>query len=100
MKRVAALAALLLPLAVSALELNVASRAQLEQLDGIGVVLAEQILVERGKAPFADWSDLRKRVKGIGAKRIRQWQAQGVTVGDEHGAAQATAVPPPKEQGK
>jgi len=90
MKRTLLAAALLCPLAAAALEINEASRAQLEQLDGVGVTMAAQMLAERAKAPFAGWDDLRQRVKGIGSKRAAQWQAQGVTVngeGDRRGAA-------------
>jgi hypothetical protein len=35
--------------------------------------------------PFAGWEDLRKRVKGLGPRRIAQWQSQGVTVNGERG---------------
>ena len=101
MKRHAVLVACLLaPFAALALEINDANRAQLEQLDGVGVTMAEQMLTERTKAPFAGWDDLRKRVKGIGAKRARQWQAQGVTVNGERGTSTAVAPRSSKEQGK
>lgn len=74
------LVALLAPGVAGALELNDASRAQLEQLSGVGVDTAERILQERGKAPFRDWSDLQQRVKGISGKRLAQLQAQGLRV--------------------
>jgi competence protein ComEA len=61
-------------------ELNDATRAQLEQLHGIGVVMAERILVERDKAPFTGWEDLARRVKGMRGARIERLKAQGVTV--------------------
>lgn len=98
------LAALLCPLFATALEINVASRAQLEQLNGVGVTMAEQMLAERAKAPFAGWDDLRQRVKGIGSKRAAQWQAQGVTVNGE-GERRAATTPRDsakgdKEQGR
>jgi|GEM_PF-2471332 len=103
MKLLTLMVAALLPLAAEALEINDASRAQLEQLDGIGVATAERILAERARAPFAGWSDLQKRVKGLSARRVQQWQAQGVTVNSER--AEFTAVAPRpaaggKEQGR
>jgi competence protein ComEA len=91
---------LLLSFTASALEINDASRAQLEQLNGVGVTMADQMLAERAKAPFAGWDDLRKRVKGIGSKRVQEWQSQGVMVNGERGTGAAVAPRPTKEQGK
>jgi len=70
----------LLPFAVAALEINTATRAELEQLNGVGVAMAERVLNERAKAPFRDWDDLQRRVKGIAGARIERLQAQAVTV--------------------
>lgn len=64
----------------AALEINDASRAQLEQLNGLGVTRVEQILRARARAPFAGWDDLRARVKGIGTKGAQRLGAQGLTV--------------------
>jgi competence protein ComEA len=100
MKAIALLLGLLLSFAASALEINDANRAQLEQLNGVGVTMADTMLREREKAPFAGWDDLRKRVKGIGGKRMQEWQAQGVTVNGERGTGTAGAPKPAKEQGK
>jgi competence protein ComEA len=91
---------LLLLFTASALEINDASRAQLEQLNGVGVTMADQMLAERAKAPFAGWDDLRKRVKGIAGKRMQEWQSQGVMVNGERGTGTAVAPAPAKEQGK
>lgn len=88
------IAALLVSSSASALEINDANRAQLEQLNGVGVTLAEKILVERDKARFAGWDELRQRVKGISGKRVAEWQAKGVTVNGEGPTAQR------KEQAK
>lgn len=99
MQRIHLFVALLFPLVAAALEINDASRAQLEQLNGVGVTMAEQMLAERAKTPFAGWDDLRKRVKGIGSKRMQQWQAQGVTVNGER-TATVVAPKPAMEQGK
>lgn len=70
----------LLPLAAAALEINTATRAELEQLNGVGVAMAERVLNERAKAPFRDWDDLARRVKGMRGARSERLQAQGVTV--------------------
>ena len=90
----ALLVAGVLPLAAYSLEINEATRAQIEQLDGVGVTMADRMLEERARQPFAGWDDLRKRVKGLGPRRIEQWQAQGVTVNGERGLAA------PREQSK
>lgn len=97
MKCFALLLAACLPLAVQALEINGASRADLEQLRGVGVTLADKMLKERDKAPFAGWEDLRARVKGLGARRVQEWQGQGVTVNGERGVFTAAAPRQPKE---
>jgi len=62
------------------LEVNIASQAQLEQLEGVGPGLAERILAARAKAPFTDWRDLRRRVSGMGPKLARKLSGQGLRV--------------------
>jgi competence protein ComEA len=81
-----------------ALELNDANRAQIEQLNGVGVSTAEVILQERAKAPFRDWIDLSQRVKGLSGKRLEQLQQQGVTVNGVPGTF--TAGAPRKKDSK
>jgi len=70
----------LLPALAAAVEVNTATRAQLEQLPGLGVAMTERILQARGERPFADWDDLAARVAGIGGKRAEQLHRQGLTV--------------------
>lgn len=50
---------------------NSASQAQLESLPGIGPKLAQRIIDERSRRPFADPTDLR-RVPGIGVKTLER----------------------------
>ncbi|MFN7572794.1 MAG: ComEA family DNA-binding protein [Betaproteobacteria bacterium] len=70
-----------LPLATAALEINDANRAQLEQLNGLGVETTARILAEREKSgAFRDWADLQRRVKGLRGKRLEQLDQQGLTV--------------------
>jgi competence protein ComEA len=64
--------------AAHALDLNRATRAQLERLDGLGVVTVERLLAERARRPFRDWSDLAARVKGLNGRRLEQLQRQGL----------------------
>jgi competence ComEA-like helix-hairpin-helix protein len=51
------------------IDINTASAAELDTLPGIGPVLAERIIAERQKRPFANVDELR-RVSGLGPKRI------------------------------
>src|SRR2546429_2298245 len=76
-------ASLLAPNCAWAQEINTATRAELEQLNGIGVTMAERILVERERAPFKSWDDLERRVKGMRGARVQRLQAQGATVNGE-----------------
>ncbi|HTT13622.1 MAG TPA: DUF655 domain-containing protein [Burkholderiaceae bacterium] len=75
---------------VAAQEINTATRAELERLDGLGVTMTERLLVERERAPFKDWDDLERRVKGMKGARVQRLQAQGATVNGEPGSRPAT----------
>jgi competence protein ComEA len=70
----------LLPAAALALEVNTATRAQLEQLQGLGVATVERVLRAREQRPFADWDDLATRATGLRGKRAEQLDRQGLTV--------------------
>jgi competence protein ComEA len=80
------------PRCAAALEINEATRAQLEQLSGVGVDLAGRILDERAKAPFSDWNDLTRRVKGLKRQRAAGLSGQGLTV--QGRAAQPEQIDP------
>lgn len=93
-RHVAQTAALALVLACStagALEVNQASLAELEALGGVGTIMAARVVEAREQKPFADWADLRRRVKGVGPTAAARLSAQGLTV---NGAPYAPAVPP------
>lgn len=64
----------------AAVDVNQASQAELESLQGIGPALSVRILDERKKALFKDWSDLTRRVKGIGVSHATKFSAAGLTV--------------------
>lgn len=64
----------------AAVDVNLATRADLESLQGVGVALAERMLDARRAGPFRDWNDLRARVKGIDRVRAAALSAQGLTV--------------------
>jgi len=53
------------------ININTASKPELELLPGVGPALADRILAERARAPFARVEDL-GRVRGIGAKTIEK----------------------------
>ena len=65
---------------LASLELNQASRAQLESLPGLGPALTERLLAARQQQPFADWPDLLRRVKGLGPRLAARLSAQGLRV--------------------
>jgi competence protein ComEA len=77
------------------LELNEASRAQLESLPGIGPALADRLLAARAQQPFTDWTDLRRRVRGIGPALAARLSAEGLRV--QGGAFDAAAPAPPPQ---
>jgi competence protein ComEA len=62
------------------LELNTASRAELESLPGIGPALAERLLKARQRQDFEDWADVMRRVSGIRAATAARLSAQGLRV--------------------
>jgi competence ComEA-like helix-hairpin-helix protein len=54
------------------INLNTASRAELQELPGVGSELAERIVAERKKKPFWHYQDLVERVPGIGEKTLEK----------------------------
>ncbi|HLO95934.1 MAG TPA: helix-hairpin-helix domain-containing protein [Burkholderiaceae bacterium] len=62
------------------LELNRASRAELESLPGLGPSLVGLMLGAREQAPFRDWQDLARRVKGMGPRSMARLSAAGLRI--------------------
>lgn len=70
----------LIAAAAAAADVNTATQAELERIKGIGVQLSSALVAERAKRPFADWQDLRARVRGIGPKQAASLSQSGLTV--------------------
>ena len=63
-----------------ALEVNLASEAELDGLRGIGPPFTRRLMDERQRYAFQDWQDLMNRVAGMGPKVARSLSQQGLTV--------------------
>jgi competence protein ComEA len=63
-----------------ALDINLASEADLDSLKGVGPATTQRLLAERGQGPFGNWADLMARVKGLRAPTARKLSDQGLTV--------------------
>lgn len=62
------------------LDLNQATEMELDGLKGVGPVLSREVINERQKAPFKDWNDATRRVKGLGPQKAESLSEQGVRV--------------------
>ncbi|QNP50392.1 helix-hairpin-helix domain-containing protein [Diaphorobacter aerolatus] len=80
-------------LALAAVDINKATEAELDGIKGIGPATTRLIVDERKTAPFADWTDLTRRVKGIGAKRAAKLSAEGLMVNGQSYEVTAQAAP-------
>ncbi|OYU29886.1 MAG: hypothetical protein CFE39_16360 [Comamonadaceae bacterium PBBC2] len=65
------------------IELNQATEIELDGLKGIGPATTRQVLAERQKTPFKDWSDVLARIRGLGAHKAAQLSDQGLRVQGE-----------------
>jgi competence protein ComEA len=65
----------------ASVDANLATRAELDAITGIGPVLAERIVHERRRGPFLGFDDLRRRVKGVGESGIRRMREAGLRIG-------------------
>lgn len=83
----------------ASIDVNKAAQADLESIKGIGPSMSERVLAERGKSPFADWTDLQTRVKGIGPGNAAKFSAAGLTVnGSTYAPAPKTEKPAKPER--
>ena len=81
------------PDAVPAIDANRATAEQLQTLRGIGPAMAARIIAERERQPFASLDDLARRVRGVGARRLRKWHEAGLLVSPRQpGGVQDRAV--------
>ena len=68
---------------VWAADLNTATRAEIEAVRGVGVVLTDRILEQRKIKPFQNWSDALKRVKGLGKRNIAGFRDADLRIAGE-----------------
>jgi hypothetical protein len=66
--------------AMAAIDLNQATRAEIESVRAVGVELTERLLQARSAGPFVDWQDLRQRVKGVSRKALEGFAEAGFQI--------------------
>jgi competence protein ComEA len=66
----------------AAVDVNLASEAELDGIKGLGPSSTARILKARESGPFKDWSDLMRRVKGIKPSLAAKLSEAGLTVAD------------------
>jgi competence protein ComEA len=94
----AALAAFALT-AFAGVDINRASRAELETVKGVGPGLSAKIMKAREAGEFKDWGDLVTRVPGVGAASAGKLSKAGLTVaGKEFDASQVPAAKPARQR--
>jgi competence protein ComEA len=86
--------------AFAAVEVNQASRAELESVKGIGPGLSGKITEARKAGNFKDWSDLVERVGGIGPGNATRFSQAGLTVSGAALPAASRPSPAPRRPDK
>lgn len=79
--------------AVEAVEANTANEAELDSVKGLGPSSTARILQARRSAPFQDWADFMRRVKGIKAASASKLSQEGLTVNGQPYAPPASDKP-------
>ena len=78
-----------------ALDIETAREMDLDGLRGLGPATTRQILHARERAPFRDWADLQRRVRGLGPQTAQGLSDQGLRIRgqayDKAGSAPAAA---------
>jgi competence protein ComEA len=99
-KFLAALAMFSAAFAFAATDVNKATAAELDAINGIGPGISTKILDERKKGNFKDWNDLITRVGGVGETNAAKFSEGGLTVGGAtyKGVAAAPAAPKKEEK--
>lgn len=64
----------------AATEANLATEAELDNVKGLGPSITARIMKERAQAPFTDWFDFLKRVKGFKPTKAQALSNEGLTV--------------------
>ncbi len=75
-----ALACLLAAASIGATEINQATEAELDSVKGLGPASTARILQAREQAPFKDWADFLRRVKGFKTNAAERLSEAGLTV--------------------
>jgi len=88
-----ALASLLAAACFGATEANQASEAELDSVKGLGPASTARILQAREQAPFKDWADFMRRVKGFKPATAARLSEAGLTVNGEAFASSPKAKP-------
>jgi competence protein ComEA len=86
--------------AFAAVDVNQASRAELETVKGIGPGLSGKILDARKSGNFKNWDDLVERVGGVGSGNAARFSKAGLTVGGAAWDGKTTATPARAGKGK
>ncbi len=66
--------------AFAQVDVNKGDEAALNGVKGLGPSTTKAILDERAKGEFKDWTDLQKRVKGMGEKKAAKLSEAGLQV--------------------
>lgn len=66
-----------------ALDLNLATEAELDALSGVGPAFTARVMQARADQPFIHWSDFMRRVKGVREPTALKLSQQGARIRGE-----------------